>query len=152
MGGSSLRPVRVGRDPRAVQRDTAVGAAAAATVRRPLLSPGARLQLQADPAAAAVATGVATLDADGSVRFAPPGVPAPAAAAAGPLALQRAAEDEPPAPAAAAAGGAAGAAPAGGPTDLDDLARRLYERIRARLRAELRLDLERAGMITRRGR
>jgi hypothetical protein len=34
------------------------------------------------------------------------------------------------------------------PTDLDELARRLYEPLTARLRAELWLDRERAGVMT----
>ena len=44
-----------------------------------------------------------------------------------------------------AAGAAAGAAL---PTDLDELARRLFDPLSARLRNELLLDRERAGMIT----
>jgi hypothetical protein len=40
-----------------------------------------------------------------------------------------------------------GAAAAAGP-DLDDLARRLYDRLRGRLAAELRLDRERIGALT----
>ncbi len=53
-----------------------------------------------------------------------------------------------PAPTAAAAPAAAtaGAAPAG--TDVDELARRLFEPLSARLRAELWLDRERAGLVT----
>jgi hypothetical protein len=42
------------------------------------------------------------------------------------------------------AGGPGGGAPAGG--DLDELAHKLYDRIRWRMRAELRLDRERAGL------
>jgi hypothetical protein len=45
---------------------------------------------------------------------------------------------------AAAAAASAGA----GTADLDDLARRLYDRLRSRLMAELRLDRERAGFVT----
>jgi hypothetical protein len=111
-----------------------------------------------------VSGGVASFDPDGGLRFAPPSEPAQT----GGPALQREAGDTAPpadlgpasaaeAPAATAAAPAAAtpaAAPAhpAGPGDLDDLARRLYERIRARLRAELRLDMERAGMLTRPGR
>jgi hypothetical protein len=56
-----------------------------------------------------------------------------------------------PAPAAAPAGGGAAGAPAGAgagasSTELDDLAHKLYDRIRWRLRTELRLDLERTGL------
>jgi len=48
-----------------------------------------------------------------------------------------------PAPAAAPSGGTgAGAAGTG---DLDELAHKLYDRIRWRMRSELRLDMERAG-------
>jgi len=32
--------------------------------------------------------------------------------------------------------------------ELDELARRLYDRIRGRLKAELHLDRERAGLVT----
>ena len=54
--------------------------------------------------------------------------------------------------AAGAAAGAAGAAAAGAagalPTNLDELARRLFDPLAARLKAELWLDRERAGMVT----
>lgn len=51
------------------------------------------------------------------------------------------------APVASPAGAAAGAAGAGaGGGDLDELAHKLYDRIRWRMRAELRLDRERAGL------
>jgi hypothetical protein len=49
-----------------------------------------------------------------------------------------------PSPAAALAPAPAGAAP----TDLDEMARRLYEPLSARLRAELWLDRERAGVMS----
>ncbi|HEY4867158.1 MAG TPA: hypothetical protein VIK45_16785 [Candidatus Dormibacteraeota bacterium] len=90
-----------------------------------------------------------------------PSSPEPAAAAMAPggawtggLSAQRAAEDAPaPAPSAGAppAAGAAGAhgggaAPSEG--ELDDLAVRLYDRLRSRLRLELLIDRERAGLIT----
>jgi hypothetical protein len=117
--------------------------------------------------AAVVRSGVATFDPDGSLRFAPPAEPADQDA--GPAIQREAGDTTPPAevsqaPPATAEASAATATPdatppaasAGhaetGPGDLDDLARRLYERIRARLRAELRLDMERAGMLTRPGR
>jgi hypothetical protein len=62
------------------------------------------------------------------------------------LFVQRA-EEASPAPAAAAA--AAPSAAAGeSPAALDELAGRLYDRIRARLRDELLIDRERAGMLT----
>ena len=137
--------------------------AAAAARWTPSPGTGSRPPLEADPAAAALRAGVATLDPDGAVVFTPPSAPAgpppeqragsgmappaeagpPDAGAPGPTPVEAAAAPAaPPAP-----GTAAAAAP-----DLDDLARRLYDRIRARLRAELRLDLERAGMLTRLGR
>jgi hypothetical protein len=64
--------------------------------------------------------------------------PAPAAAA-GPAPLAAAAT-------AGAAGGAGGSGGAAGAGDLDELAHKLYDRIRWRMRAELRLDRERAGL------
>jgi hypothetical protein len=51
----------------------------------------------------------------------------------------------PPAPAPAAEAATSADAPAAG-GDLDELAHKLYDRIRWRLRAELRLDMERAGL------
>ena len=54
-----------------------------------------------------------------------------------------------PAPAAPASSAAPAPAPAGTPpTDLDEMARRLYEPLSARLRAELWLDRERAGVMS----
>jgi hypothetical protein len=122
-----------------------------------------------DAVADAVRSGVAAIDPDGSLRFAPP--TDASGSEGGPAAQQEAGEAavaEATEAAAAIAGGTAtrvttgssasaptpGAPghPGTGPGDLDDLARRLYERIRARLRAELRLDMERAGMLTRPGR
>ena len=49
-------------------------------------------------------------------------------------------------PAAASPPSSGGAAAAG--PDLDDLARKLYDRLRGRLAAELRLDRERIGSLT----
>ena len=57
-------------------------------------------------------------------------------------------------PAAAAGGGSAGAGGGGGggvPTgdkELDELARRLYDRLRSRLRMELLIDRERSGTLS----
>jgi hypothetical protein len=68
----------------------------------------------------------------------------PVAEAAGPT-IQR--EGEAPPPSTPAPGGApVGGAPAG--TDLDEMARRLFEPLSARLRAEFWLDRERAGLMT----
>ena len=104
-----------------------------------------------DPAAAALSTGLATLDPDGSVVFQTPPVPAgepvPSATASysGP---QRAPEDAAP-PAPTAAGPVAGGAPGGQSNEqLEELAKNLYDKIRERLKAELRLDRERCGRIT----
>jgi hypothetical protein len=142
---------------------------------------GSRRSLETDPATAALRAGVASLDPDGAVVFTPPSAPAgppPVQRAdSGTPPVQRADSGTPPVqragsgmappveagpPDAGAPGPPpveAAAAPAAPPApgtaaapDLDDLARRLYDRIRARLRAELRLDLERAGMLTRLGR
>jgi hypothetical protein len=76
--------------------------------------------------------------------------PAAGAAAAAASAVGSAATAAGGAPAAGAggAGGAGGGAPGGGAAggDLDELAHKLYDRIRWRLRTELRLDRERAGL------
>jgi len=53
---------------------------------------------------------------------------------------------EPSAPAAAPAAAPGGGAGAAGTGDLDELAHKLYDRIRWRMRSELRLDMERAGL------
>ncbi|WP_111765074.1 hypothetical protein [Nakamurella deserti] len=128
------------------------------------------LQRVVAPGAAAVARGIARPDGPASVVFAPPTTDRPTPPPPGvsvPL-VQRASDGAPPdgpapvvardgaAPepgaAAAPAGGAAGggsaatAAPAALPTDLDELARRLFDPLTARLRAELWLDRERAGL------
>jgi hypothetical protein len=77
----------------------------------------------------------------------------------GPAAVQRAIQlpdlnigANPPSPApagpSAAAPAALSASPANQERELDELARRLYGRIRSRLAAELLADRERAGMIT----
>ena len=65
--------------------------------------------------------------------------------------LQPADTAPPSEPAAAAPAPSASPAPAGAatpPTDLDEMARRLYEPLSARLRAELWLDRERAGVMS----
>jgi hypothetical protein len=54
----------------------------------------------------------------------------------------------PPETAAEPAAPAADRRPTAPPADLDELARKLYDRIRTRLKAELRLDRERAGLLT----
>ncbi len=92
---------------------------------------------------AAVNVGVAQRMADNSVEFAPPtGSSGPAYDAP----VQRLAD--PPMVQTASAG----PAPAGGegalPTDLDELARRLFDPLSARLKTELWLDRERAGLIS----
>jgi hypothetical protein len=104
-----------------------------------------------DPAAAAVASGLATRAPDGSVVFT-----APSEQPQGTVAVQR--QDEAPptstaapqAPAPAAAAGAADA-PAGAAQSndqVDELAKRVYDTIRQRLKVELRLDRERSGRLT----
>ena len=97
---------------------------------------------------ASVASGARLLTFDSHMEPAvtPPAAaaPVPSESASVPLGLQRAAE------------GPASAAPppaAPGPTgDLDELAERLYDRIRFHLKSELRLDRERAGLLTDLGR
>ena len=79
---------------------------------------------------------------------------APGGASTGGLSAQRAAEDSPApalsagAPSAAGAAGAHGGGAAPSEGELDDLAVRLYDRLRSRLRLELLIDRERAGLIT----
>ncbi len=65
---------------------------------------------------------------------------------AAPTASEPAGEPAASAPISSAAPPPAGAAPA--PTDLDEMARRLYEPLSARLRAEFWLDRERAGVMS----
>jgi hypothetical protein len=116
-------------------------------------------------AAAALASGAAVADGSGGVVFlgalgpggGAPGTPggdapgaesggAPGAPAAPGAIVQRAADASPPESLGTAA--AAPAAPGAPQHNLDDLAAKLYDRIRARLKSELRLDRERAGLIT----
>jgi hypothetical protein len=107
----------------------------------PSVVPGAPTSTGAlDAGSVAVASGIAQRSSDGSVVFG--AVDGDVLAGDGPdhgsPDVQRAAV----APGAAPAAGAAGAP---SPTELDELARRLYGRIRLHLRHELRLDRERAG-------
>lgn len=113
----------------------------------------------ADPRTAALSTGLATVDSDGAIVF--PGLAAhiaPMGETASATPVQR--EAAPTTAEAPAASPGAGATPAGGaapgagdkPAELDELAKKLYERIRTRLKAELRLDRERAGLLTDLGR
>jgi uncharacterized membrane protein YgcG len=104
-----------------------------------------------DPRSTALASGAASLDGDGAVVFQPPAGEPPKLSRSGAdptPAVQRAPAD-PPAETTPAVPGAPAALGGGAPTgDLDELARRLYDRIRLRLRAELRLDRERSGHLT----
>lgn len=141
------------------------------TPRLPLAAGTARpptIAAASDPAAAALSTGLATVDADGAIVF--PGLAGAVLSGGTQLAVQRAGSDAALiAPVAVQAGADAvpgpdatpsgapstgpGAAPAAaGTADLDELAKRLYDRIRVRLKAELRLDRERAGLMTELGR
>lgn len=106
-----------------------------------------------------MSTGLATVDSDGAIVF--PGLAAhiaPMGETASATPVQR--EAAPTTAEAPAASPGAGATPAGGaapgagdkPAELDELAKKLYERIRTRLKAELRLDRERAGLLTDLGR
>jgi hypothetical protein len=119
-------------------------------------------------ATAALASGVAVADGAGGLVFpagldagddipgtpGPPGTPStpstPGPSGPPALIVQRAAEAPPPA---GPGGTTAAPAPTGPPApagsgNLDDLAAKLYDRIRGRLKAELRLDRERAGLVT----
>ena len=102
----------------------------------------------ADPAAAAVASGLAVRAPDGSVVFT-----APPEDSTDTVALQRQgdASAAPPPAAAPAAPVAGGPAPAGAAQtndQVDELAKRVYDTVRQRLKAELRLDRERSGRLT----
>jgi hypothetical protein len=107
-----------------------------------------------DPRSTALASGAGRLAADGSVVFRDPAGPAPAlgpdvgldglgrggpaeTVAAGPAAGPPTGPSPAPPPAASSQAG-----------DLDELAGRLYDRIRGRLKAELRLDRERIGQLS----
>ena len=109
-----------------------------------------------DPAAGAIAAGIASRSPDGSIVFQPPpgSVDASSVATAVSPAVPPAPVDVgAPAGGAAVAGVAPASAPpgpssAGSSTNLEELARRLFEPLSARLRAELRLERERAGVLT----
>jgi len=115
-------------------------------------------QPHSDPRAAALATGLASLDADGAVVFRSPppsSATAPAPHGSGGPGPQRAPE-APEAPASlptevapaisATATGSAAANPSN--EQLEELAKKLYDKLRERLRAELRFDRERCGRLT----
>jgi hypothetical protein len=88
--------------------------------------------------------------------LAPPGLaPAPNGSPSGPFVVQRAPEGPAAEPSPSAAAGADNTGPtapdhqaAKGDEDVDELSRRLYDRIRDRLKAELYLDRERAGQLS----
>ncbi len=63
------------------------------------------------------------------------------------IAMQRADDTAPSSEAPAGSAGPPGAVPTGD-KELDELARRLYDRIRSRLRGELLVDRERAGLLS----
>jgi hypothetical protein len=106
-----------------------------------------------DPTTTAVSSGEATFEEVGGIVFHPPAAEPPLVAGSTtpptPSPVQRA-QAEPVASAPTTQSERAEAASPGGqpPQDLDELAGRLYERIRHRLKAELRLDRERAGLLT----
>ena len=126
---------------------------------RPLLENALPVSRLAQPADVALSAGIAYRAHDGSIVFhspvgeAPeppmPSVPNPAP----PAPLQRV-EEAPSTPTVTASAAPAPAAGTGGPGggDLDDLARKLYPKIRPYLKKELWLDRERAGMLTGSGR
>ena len=94
---------------------------------------------------AAVNAGVAQRLPDNSVQFAPPAESSSGFAFEAPV--QRMA-DVPVVQTAPAATAAAGGGEGALPTDLDELARRLFDPLSARLKTELWLDRERAGLIS----
>jgi hypothetical protein len=152
-----------------VARATAAGTTPEKAGREPFRTPGTTLPTPADrspltvsrlahPAEVAISAGIAHRAWDGSIVFHPPAgeaaePPAPPwPAPSYEVPVQRVGEETPSTPTvtASAAPAAGGAGAAGG--DLDDLARKLYPRIRPYLKKELWLDRERAGMFTGSGR
>jgi hypothetical protein len=133
--GASILPADAG--PRATGRVAATGGAADRAL--PLVQRSAPPPVEvpdAHPGLTALANGLASRGADGSVvfsRLADESAPAPPPASPPASAVTTST-----APAGARAGGA----------ELDELAGRLYDRIRFRLRSELHLDRERAGLVT----
>ncbi|MGH8930851.1 MAG: hypothetical protein ACRDZO_09565, partial [Egibacteraceae bacterium] len=132
-------PSRAGSPAVAVQR----------TEQRP-----ARGSVTSDPVAAALSTGLARLGADGAVVF--PGLatptpkPKPAPTPAPTIQRKAVTRESTSPPPTAAVGEAARPTPATRATsaaELDELAARLYDRIRTRMKAELRVDRERAGLV-----
>jgi hypothetical protein len=109
------------------------------------IGPAEEVGLTGDaPRAAALARSIVRPGGDsastgGSLESAGPGLGAGAMALTAQVQRQEAGAPVP-------AGGEAPAA--GGELDVDDLARRLYDRIRDRLRRELLVDRERAGLLT----
>ncbi|TMK50351.1 MAG: hypothetical protein E6G66_07665 [Actinobacteria bacterium] len=110
----------------------------------------------AHPADVALSAGIAHRARDGFIVFHPPAgeTPEPPLPADPlPVPVQRAADDAPSTPTITASAAPAPAAAAGGAGgDLDDLARKLYPKIRPYLKKELWLDRERAGLLTSSGR
>jgi hypothetical protein len=111
----------------------------------------------AHPADVALSAGIAQRANDGSIVFHAPAGEAPERPLPVdpiPVPLQRAADEAPSTPTVTASAAPAPAAAAGGAGggDLDDLARKLYPKIRPYLKKELWLDRERAGLLTSSGR
>jgi hypothetical protein len=106
-----------------------------------------------DPGAGAVAAGIATPAADGSFVFAPPPSaegPTPPSDVSPEVVAPPVVVGEPTGgvtPAGPPAAASPGPKDGGSPTDLEELARRLFEPLAARLRAELRLERERTGTL-----
>jgi hypothetical protein len=109
----------------------------------------------ADPAEVALAADIADRAADGAIIFHPPpgedvsvspSLAGPSHPEGAPPSVQRAPEDPPAAVQTVVASPAP--SPGGAGSDLDDLARRLYPKMRPYLKKELWLDRERAGMLT----
>ena len=106
-----------------------------------------RDRAQPDPVAAALSTGLARLDADGAVVFtalAPP-APQPAAPPTPTPTIQRTTVTSPSPPTTGTEAKPKPSTPTS--AELDELAARLYDRIRTRMKAELRVDRERAGLV-----
>jgi hypothetical protein len=126
---------------------------------RPVLDDALPVSRFVHPADVALSAGIAHRAHDGSIVFyspvgEAPEPPMPSEPSPAPPAPVQRVEEPPSTPTVTASAAPTAAAPGGGAGggDLDDLARKLYPKIRPYLKKELWLDRERAGMLTSSGR